>query len=177
MLLFATVAFTLRIYHLVNFANDISEVTEGIYPNLLQYDKRWGYGIYGNDVIAVEGCGPTALAAVIAGLTGRNDITPYDIAEYAHKNGYYDGGTSWNLFTKGVTHFGIKGSELSLSENSIKLKIYGHLGQHKTTNTLILSLYEILQYFTGEKAPYKQNTTSVSENSFTEVLNLIICVF
>ncbi len=98
------------------FANDIGDVTKGEYPLLLQYDKRWGYGMYGEEVIAINGCGPTSLAMVIAGLTGENDITPYDVATYSYQNGYYAGGTSWSLFTKGVSNYGIIGTELSLSK-------------------------------------------------------------
>ena len=101
------------------FSNNIGDVTKGIYPLLLQYDTRWGYGMYGDDVIAINGCGPTSLAMIIAGLTGRNDITPYDIATYSYQNGYYDNGTSWLLFTKGVKYYGIVGTEIPLSKLSM----------------------------------------------------------
>lgn len=101
------------------FSNNIGEVSKNKYPLLLQYDTRWGYGMYGDDVIAINGCGPTSLAMVIAGLTGRNDITPYDIATYSYQNGYYDAGTSWLLFTKGVKHYGIVGTEIPLSKSKM----------------------------------------------------------
>ena len=98
------------------FADNIGDVKKGEYPLLLQYDKRWGYGYYGDNVIAVNGCGPTSLAMVIAGLTGRNDVTPYTVASDAYKNGYYDNGTKWSLFTEGVDKYNIEGEELSLSK-------------------------------------------------------------
>ena len=101
------------------FSNDIGKVTKGKYPLLLQYDTRWGYGMYGDDVIAINGCGPTSLAMIIAGLTGRNDITPYDIATYSYQKGYYNGGTSWSLFTEGTSKYGIIGTEIPLSKASI----------------------------------------------------------
>lgn len=101
------------------FSNNIGEVTKNKYPLLLQYDTRWGYGMYGDDVMAINGCGPTSLAMIIAGLTGRNDITPYDIATYSYQNGYYEGGTSWLLFTKGVKHYGIDGTEIPLSKSKM----------------------------------------------------------
>ena len=63
------------------YIDNIGKVTKGEYPLLLQYDKKWGYGIYGDNVIAINGCGPTSLAMVVAGLTGKNDTTPYDIAK------------------------------------------------------------------------------------------------
>ena len=98
------------------FANNIGDVKKSEYPLLLQYDKRWGYGMYGDDVIAINGCGPTSLAMVIAGLTGKNNITPYDVAKFSFNNGYYDSGTSWSLFSKGVKNYGIVGKELPLSK-------------------------------------------------------------
>ncbi len=101
------------------FSDTIGKVSVGEYPVLLQYDKRWGYGIYGDEVMAINGCGPTAVAVVIAGLTGRNDITPYDVALYSYTNGYYQDGTSWSFFTKGVEYFGIKGTEIPLSKSAM----------------------------------------------------------
>ena len=97
------------------FSDNIGKVDKGVYPLLLQYDKRWGYGIYGDDVIAVNGCGPTAVSMVVAGLTGRNDITPYIVSLDAYNNGYYQDGTSWSFFTEGIKKYGIVGREIALS--------------------------------------------------------------
>lgn len=94
------------------YSDNIGSVKKGEFPLLLQYDKRWGYGIYGDNVIAVNGCGPTVIAMALAGLTGDNKITPYIVAKYAYENGYYtEYGTSWYLMTEGVKKYGI------LSEN------------------------------------------------------------
>lgn len=100
---------------------NIGPVQKGVWPLLLQYDTRWGYGIYGDKVLAINGCGPTALAMVVAGLTGKSNITPYTIAKYANDFGYYSGesGTSWNLMTEGVRYFGIKGEQISLSKSVV----------------------------------------------------------
>ena len=99
--------------------DNIGKVKKGEFPLLLQYDTRWGYGEYGDSVIAISGCGPTVISMVIAGLTGDNSITPYDVAKYSEENGYYDlsAGTSWSLFTEGVLEYGIKGTTISLSKN------------------------------------------------------------
>ena len=99
--------------------NNIGKVKKGEFPLLLQYDTRWGYGKYGDSVIAISGCGPTVISMVIAGLTGNNSITPYDVAKYSEENGYYDllAGTSWSLFTEGVLEYGIKGTTISLSKS------------------------------------------------------------
>ena len=128
------------------FSDNLGKVKKGQYPLLLQYDKRWGYGNYGDSVIAISGCGPTSVAMVIAGLTGRNDITPYDIAKYAYENGYYENGTSWDFFTKGVIKYGIIGKEIALSESvMVKELKKGHPiicsmrpGDFTTTGHLIL---------------------------------------
>ena len=69
-------------------SNDIGNVKKGDYPLLLQYDKRWGYAYYGEYNLAISGCGPTTIAMVVAGLTGRNDVTPYTVAKYAMENNY-----------------------------------------------------------------------------------------
>ena len=99
--------------------DNIGKVKKGEFSLLLQYDTRWGYGKYGDSVIAISGCGPTVISMVIAGLTGDNSITPYDVAKYSEGNGYYDplAGTSWSLFTEGVLEYGIKGTTISLSKN------------------------------------------------------------
>lgn len=102
-------------------AEDIGEVTAGVIPHLLQWDERWGYQIYGDNMIAVNGCGPTVISMVAAGFTGDNTITPYRVAKFAEENGYYEGeaGTSWSLMTEGAQQFGIYGEEMGLDENGI----------------------------------------------------------
>ena len=47
--------------------------------------------------------------------------TPREMASYCEKNGYYtESGTSWSLWTDGLSALGLSGEELSLSENSMK---------------------------------------------------------
>ncbi len=102
-------------------AQSAEEVQAGVIPHFLQWDERWGYQIYGDNLIAVNGCGPTVLSMVAAGLTGDSTVTPYKVAKFAEKNGYYAGeaGTSWSLMTEGVRQFGIHGEEMGLSEEEI----------------------------------------------------------
>lgn len=110
-------------------AKTIGEVKKGSYPLLLQWDPRWGYGTYGDNYLAINGCAPTALSMVIAGLTGKNKITPTKIAKYAEEQGYYikEVGTSWSLMTEGSKYFGVVGKPITLSQNAIyqSLKV-GH---------------------------------------------------
>ena len=102
-------------------ADTVGEVVQGQIPLLLQWDKRWGYAFYADDMIAVNGCGPTAIAMVAAGLTGDNTVTPYKVAQFSAENGYYagDSGTSWTLMTDGAQQFGIYGEEMGLSEGEV----------------------------------------------------------
>ena len=102
-------------------AESIGDVEQGRIPLLLQWDERWGYGIYGDDMIALNGCGPTVIAMVAAGLTGDDTVTPYKVAQFAAENGYYagDSGTSWSLMTEGARQFGIYGEELGLSADAV----------------------------------------------------------
>ena len=102
-------------------AETVGEVVQGEIPLLLQWDERWGYAGYGDDMIAVTGCGPTVISMVAAGLTGDNTITPYKVAQFSEENGYYagDSGTSWALMTEGAQQFGIYGEEMGLSESGV----------------------------------------------------------
>ncbi len=101
-------------------AESIGDMSGGI-PLLLQWDERWGYAIYGDNMIAINGCGPTALAMVAAGLTGDAGITPDRVARYAAEQGYYEGdaGTSWTLMTEGAAAFGVIGQESGLSREQV----------------------------------------------------------
>ena len=45
------------------------DFVKGSIPTLFQWDERWGYVSYGSEtIIAVSGCGPTALSMVVSGL-------------------------------------------------------------------------------------------------------------
>ena len=94
---------------------------KGQIPLFIQWDERWGYEKYGSDFIAINGCGPTALAMVAVGLTGNKDINPKVVAEFSDENGYLvEGvGSSWTLMTEGAGHFGLKSKELPLTKDAI----------------------------------------------------------
>ena len=85
------------------------EVTRGTIPLFLQWDERWGYEMYGNDFLAVTGCGPTCLSMVQCGLSGDTKWNPLEVAEMAQEQGYYvDGaGSSWELMTGGAEKLGL----------------------------------------------------------------------
>ncbi len=95
---------------------------KGEIPLFMQWDERWGYDKYGNDFMAINGCGPTALAMVVVGLTGDIDVNPKVVADYSRENGYLvdEVGSSWTLMSEGAKHFGVEGKELSLNPSIIK---------------------------------------------------------
>lgn len=98
----------------------VGEVTLGQVPLLLQWDRRWGYAPYGEDgIVAISGCGPTCISMVVCALTGRNDITPANVAAYSEANGFLtaDRDTTWDLMTFGCEVYGITGTEIGLDEN------------------------------------------------------------
>ena len=102
---------------------DLSEdVTEGEIPLFIQWDKRWGYYIYGNDFFGVNGWGPTCLSMIICGLTNDTVCNPYEVAQFSMENDYYimGQGTSWDLMTKGAYAFGLTVEEGEISEQYIR---------------------------------------------------------
>lgn len=99
-----------------------AEISAGEVPLLLQWDKRWGYELYGGNYMGINGCAPTALTIVYAGLTGNGDVTPYDMAQYAVDNGLYlaGQGTKWELMETGGSHLGLRVQRLWKDENAIR---------------------------------------------------------
>lgn len=97
------------------------EYKAGKVPLLMQWDQRWGYDSYGDDMIGLAGCGPTCMTMAYLYLTGDTEMNPRRMAEYAYNQGYYtEVGTSWSFFTEGAAGLGLDGRELPLSEGSMK---------------------------------------------------------
>lgn len=99
-----------------------SNEVESEHPLFMQYDDRWGYALYGkNNVIAVNGCGPTALSMAIVALTHQN-VSPYDVAKYSMGNGFYaEGqGSYFSLMTTGANHFGINSYSITPTKEHIE---------------------------------------------------------
>lgn len=98
----------------------VEEAVRGSFPTLLQWDARWGCTPYGGSILAITGCGPTALSVVACGLTGDASLTPAAIAAWAQRQGYAGAdGTSWELMRSGCEHFGLYAQELSLTEAAV----------------------------------------------------------
>ncbi len=99
-----------------------SDVVAGEIPLFLQWDERWGYETYGNDMIALNGCGPTALSMVYTGLTGNTDMNPYQMALTAQSEAYYVPGigTSWDMMTDLAANLGLNAFDVPHDAESIK---------------------------------------------------------
>lgn len=100
------------------------EVASGI-PLLQQWDKRWGYTAYGDNIIAIDGCGPTCLSMVCAGLLQDASLSPDAIAEFSIENNYYtsESGSSWSLMSSGAQSLGLTVHAISLSEQDIRKQL------------------------------------------------------
>lgn len=88
-------------------------------PLLMQWDQKWGYSVYGSDVLGITGCGPTCLSMVALYLLGDADMTPARIAAFSTENGYCipGNGTSWTLMSDGARTLGLDVTELPLDKD------------------------------------------------------------
>lgn len=113
-----------------NYKNEFANATGGISseeskekdPLFLQWDERWGYVSYGDDMIGLSGCAPTCLSMVVYSLTRNKDATPDEFAQYSTQREYYvEGtGTSWRLLTDIPAKYHIKSGTLGLDEVAMK---------------------------------------------------------
>lgn len=66
-----------------------AELNSGSVPALYMFDERWGYETIGNrnDIIKTEGCAYVSLTMAYIYLTGKGDIDPVKLGNYADNNG------------------------------------------------------------------------------------------
>lgn len=98
------------------------EVTQGTVPHLYQWDKRWGYTTYSSTAFALTGCCPTALSMVYMGLTGNNDISPYDMGVRAQEGGYmteYEG-TDASFLTEAAPDLGLSCTDIGVDADAVR---------------------------------------------------------
>lgn len=105
-------------------AETIGELTEGEIPQLIQWDKRWGYYQFGTSNIAASGCGPTCMSMVVAGLTGDNTITPAKMSDIAMEKGApyitEDNSTTWAFITEVCQEWGISCSAVMVTDEQLE---------------------------------------------------------
>ena len=93
----------------------------GSVPLLMQWDKRWGYDLYGDSMIGLSGCGPTCMTMAYLYYKGDTTMNPRKMAEFAQEQGYHtEEGTSWDFWTAGAESLGLSGETVSLSETVMK---------------------------------------------------------
>lgn len=90
-------------------------------PLFLQWDTRWGYSEYGNELMGLSGCGPTCLSMVCFYLLKDPLYTPRYVADFAQQHGYClpGNGSSWTLISEGGKMLGLDIIEIPLDENRI----------------------------------------------------------
>ncbi|BCJ93397.1 hypothetical protein acsn021_09660 [Anaerocolumna cellulosilytica] len=89
-------------------------------PLLIQWDKRWGYSSYGDNIIGINGCGPTCMSMVYTALTGDVSMNPKAMSEFCMESGFYnENGTIWTFMTEGARILGIYSREAELNEEGM----------------------------------------------------------
>jgi len=90
-------------------------------PLFMQWDPRWGYTIYGNDVAGLTACGPVCLSMAAYYLTGDEAFSPDKMIAFAIDNGHCTAGsgTSWTLISEGAVKLGFDVTEIPLDESRI----------------------------------------------------------
>lgn len=103
------------------------EVAEGTVPRLYQWDPRWGYTVYSSTTFALTGCCPTALSMVYQGLTGSNDLSPYDMSLRAQEGGYMTtyNGTDTAFLTNEAESLGLSCESISVDADSLRSALSG----------------------------------------------------
>lgn len=101
------------------------EVSTDNVPLLLQYDEKWGYADYGDNLLAYNGAAPTCLAMAASYLKKDASYNPIKIGDFAMENSYLDENskTSWDLMTKGTSQLGLSCNELSVNEGNMKANL------------------------------------------------------
>ena len=91
-------------------------------PHLYQWDPRWGYTVYSSTGFGLTGCCPTAFAMVYQGLTGQDDMSPYDMGVVAQEMGYMSQyqGTSAAFLQAAASRFGLGYRQLSVDSASLE---------------------------------------------------------
>lgn len=105
-----------------NYRIDLSEYKdEDAVPLFMQWDSRWGYMEYGDDLVAMNGCGPVCLAMAGFYWTRDEAFSPDRMVSYAIREGYCvpGNGTSWTLISEGGVKLGLDVTEIPLDENRI----------------------------------------------------------
>lgn len=101
---------------------DLSEYADSpTVPLFMQWDQRWGYLPYGDNVAGLTACGPVCLSMVAYHLTKDPNMSPDKLMEFAVENGYCipGNGTAWALIGEGGRKLGLDVEELPLHDGTM----------------------------------------------------------
>lgn len=89
-------------------------------PLFMQWDRRWGYLDYGDDVAALNACGPVCLSMVAYYLTGDPGMSPDKIIQFAIDYGYCvpGNGSAWALISEGGAILGLDVWEIRINKDT-----------------------------------------------------------
>ncbi len=110
----------------------------GEVPRLYQWDQRWGSTVYSSTTFALTGCCPTSLSMVYQGLTGKGDLSPYDMGKRASDGGFetaFDGTDSSFLVSEAAS-LGLSCEALSVDAGSVRAALEGGAGRSSATSAL-----------------------------------------
>ena len=99
----------------------------GQVPRLYQWDSRWGSTVYSSTAFALTGCCPTSLSMVYQGLTGKGDLSPYDMGRRASEGGYetqFDG-TDAAFLVNEAASLGLSCAALAADADSVRAALEG----------------------------------------------------
>lgn len=90
-------------------------------PLFMQWDKRWGYIMYGDDVAGLTGCGPVCLSMAAVYVLQDTKYSPDYMLAFAQENGYciQGGGSQWTLISEGGKKLGMDVVEIPLDKSRI----------------------------------------------------------
>lgn len=94
---------------------------------LYQWDSRWGSTVYSSTAFALTGCCPTSLSMVYQGLTGKGDLSPYDMGKRASDGGYettFDG-TDATFLVNEAASLGLSCEALAADADSVRSALEG----------------------------------------------------
>ncbi len=95
-----------------------------------QADEEWAEQLYGTDPIGPYGCGPTAMAMVVASMTDT-DTDPAQMAAWAAANGYWArrSGSYHSIIQGAARAFGLEANAISeRTVDQIRRELYsGHI--------------------------------------------------
>ncbi len=98
-----------------------SEWRAGEVPLMYQQDPAWSQARYAQDDFAKTGCGPTCMSMVYVALTGKDDMTPVNMAALSENMGCASAdGTAWTFMTEGAAEAGLSVYEVPADEGSVR---------------------------------------------------------